>query len=458
VKFRILFPVLAASTVLAGCLGNSGESVPPPSDLKAMVGDGIAGVTWTRQFGVSYMVFGSNSSNVTTTNWTDAGIAGFALLNDGSASVPPALLCNIPNGLPYYFTIAAHTGTSPGGPGSPTLKATARSSGSPGTWAPGTPIVGATLNGVGYGSISGCLPFGLPTGIFVAVGLGGAILSSSHGNSWVTRTPSGYTNDLYGVAAFTSTASTPEAPALLFVAVGAGGAVIRSGDGVTWGVGVAAGSAPTLRSVFWSGLSFIAVGDGGRIQSSPDGVTWTVAKSNTTVNLHSIECAYAATGFYTCVAVGDGGVIDISIDGGATWGVNVVGGGSSALLAVAYGNFDNNWAANGVIGVNGVTAINTWVVVGANGTAFESAAVTSGVTASNWNAVPIPGATNLVGISYSTQFVAIDAAGNAFASQTGTAGTWSAAVTTGVANTAGMTTDGHGLVAIGSAGDNVSSF
>jgi hypothetical protein len=462
VKFRILFSALAASAVLVGCLGNSGESVPPPSDVHATVGDGIVGITWTRQFGVNYMAFASTNSNVTTVNWTDAGIAGFAVLNDGNSTIPPALLCDVTNGLDYYFTIDAHTGTSPGGPGSRTVKATGRPAGGPGTWAPGTQIVGATINGVGYGSISGCLPYGFPTGIFVAVGLAGAIVTSSngntHGNSWTTRTPSGYTDNLYGVTAFTAPTSTPVTPALLFVAVGAGGAVIRSGDGVTWTVSVAGGSAPTLRSVFWSGTVFVAVGDGGRIQTSVDGVTWTVQTSNTSVNLHSVECVYTATALYTCVAVGDGGVIDISVDGGTTWSVKTVGGGASALRAVAYGNFDNNRAASGVIGVNGVTSINTWVVVGDSGTAFESTAVTTGVKASAWNAVPISGATNLVGISYSSQFVAIDAAGNAFASQTATAGTWSAAVSSGVVNPAGMATDSHGFVAVGSAGDNASSF
>ena len=390
-KLRFLFPFFAAAE-LAGCLGNSGDPASPPGDAKAVVGDGIAGITWTPQPGIEYLAFGANNPNLTTQNWTDVGIAGFAILNGGTKTVPPALLCNsfagsAPNGLSYYFTVNAHTGTAPGGPGSPTVKATPRSAGGAGTWSVGT-ATGVNINGAGYAVITTCLPAALPTGIYVAVGPTGAIFSSTNGHTWTSRTPAGYTTDLYGVAAYTASINVPTAPNLLFVAAGAGGAVIRSIDGVTWSSTVAAsGSAPILRSIGVASGAFVAVGDGGRIQTSPDGVTWTTRTSNTTVNLHSVQCVGTA-----CVAVGDAGVADLSFDSGVTWTVKTLGAG--ALRAVAYGNYDNNETSNNVIGVNGNTAINTWVIVGDNGTVFESNNVGTTVSAITFNAVPVSGAAN----------------------------------------------------------------
>jgi len=82
-------------------------------------------------------------------------------------------VCNAGNGLDYFFTVDARTGTAPGGVGSPDVTATPRSAGS--KCAAGTGM-GATINGTGYATITTCLPTGLPTGIFVAVGLGGAHL------------------------------------------------------------------------------------------------------------------------------------------------------------------------------------------------------------------------------------------------------------------------------------------
>ena len=128
VKLRFLVPLFAAAA-LVGCLGNSGDSISPPSDVQPVVGDGIAGITWTPGFGVVYLAFGSTNPSLTTQNWTDPGIAGFAVLNAGTKSTPPALVCGVANGLSYYFTVDAHTGSAPGGAGSRTVGATPRSAG-----------------------------------------------------------------------------------------------------------------------------------------------------------------------------------------------------------------------------------------------------------------------------------------------------------------------------------------
>jgi hypothetical protein len=441
---------LAAVALLAGCLSNTGDPQPAPSGVQAVVGDGIAGITWNTQPGVSYLAFGSNNSNLTTLNWLDPGIGGFPMNNLGTSALPPTQLCSAINGADYYFTVDAFTGTSPGGPGSPVVKATPRSAGGGGNWTLGTPI-GANVNAVTYAGITGCSSRGSPTGLFVAVGPAGAIYSSPDGKTWTARTPAGYTTDLYGVAAYTAATSTPAAPAFVFVAVGAGGATLTSTNGTTWTVGVATNaSAPALRSVALAGQTFVAAGDGGRIQISLDGINWTVETSNTTVNLHAVQCSFVSIS-YACVAVGDAGVIDASVDGGATWTPLTVGGGAAALRAVAYGNFDNNLTAPGVVGVAGVININTWIAVGDAGSVFVD-------STGNWTAVPLAGAPNLAALGYTTQFVALDAAGNVYTSQTGATGTWSATAATGLATAAGITTNLHGYLAVGSAGDNATSF
>ena len=86
------------------------------------------------------------------------------------------------------------------------------------------------------------------------------------------------------------------------------------------------------------------------------------------------------------------------------------------------------------------------------------------VAAITWNAAPVTGAGNIVALGYTTQFVAIDKTGNAYTSQTATAGSWSAAVPTGITDPVSMITNGygasdsHGYVLVGSTGDNATSF
>jgi len=440
VKLRVLLPLLFVGASLAGCLGNSGSALPPPNGINSVEGDSIAGVSWIMEPGVSYMTFGGTSPQLTTLNWaTNISIGGFALNAGNGGAVSPAVLCSVPNGNPYYFTIDAHSGTSPGGPGSPVVGSTARPAGGAGTWTPGN-FIGTRINGIGYATYTTCLLTGPGTGRYVAVGPAGAILSSSDGFNWTSRTPAGFATDLYAVAALNSTVNSPAGPTPLFVAVGAGGAAIRSTDGVTWTSSVPTnGSGAALRAITLSGSTFIAVGDGGRIQVSADGANWVADSSNTTVDLHAIQCVGA-----TCVAVGDAGVIDISFDSGGNWTVNTVGAGGTALRAVAFGNDDDNIGTGGVIGDNWLVAINTWVVVGDNGTAYQTTGLTTGVTSSAWNAVPVAGAANLVALGYSTHFIAIDSAGNAFTNVLGTAGNWSAPVPSGITDPIAMTGNGHG--------------
>jgi hypothetical protein len=215
-------------------------------------------------------------------------------------------------------------------------------------------------------------------------------------------------------------------------------------------------SAPTLRAITLSGAGFLAVGDSGRIQTSPDGKTWITAGSGTTANLHSVQCGSSTNigiAISQCFAVGDSGIVETSNDNGISWSSQTLAGGATNLRAVQYGNFDNNVTAPGVVGIGGAspTAINTWVAVGDAGTIFVN---NSGV----WVAAPLTSAPNLVALSYITQFVALDASGNVFISQTAADGSWSLGKPTGLISPAAIATSQHGYVAIGSGGDNVSSF
>ena len=458
-KFQFLFPFLVGGAALSGCLGNSGESLPPPTGIKPVVGDGIVGVTWTSEPDVSYLVFGSTKPNLTTLNWLDAGIAGFALNNQGTKAQPPTFLCGAPNGATYYFVIDAHTGTAPGGASSPAMPATGRSAGGQGLWALGAAI-GTNIDGVGYAATTACVPFGVPSlpgGWFVAVGPGGKIFTSKDGgHRWSPATvPSGYAIKLNGVAGYVTPINTPTVPAFVFVAVGDGGNVLTSADGLTWTPHTSTSTTQNFNAVTLANGIFIAVGDTGVIRTSPDGVTWLSPTSNTSFNLHAVQCVSS-----TCYAVGDGGQITQSIDTGSTWTAQTLTG-APTLRAVAYGNYDNNVtniAGPGTIGIGGTipTGIDTWVAVGDGGVAF------SNVNGAGWTPVPIAGAPNLTAIAYTSQFVALDAVGNAYTTQTatgtGVAGMWTAVGTTNLSSAAAIVSTGYGYVAVGVDGSNASSY
>lgn len=478
VNLKPIAPLVVACAALAGCLGNSGTSLPPPSDVTPIVGDGMAGVKWTPQVGVNYLAVAATTPTLTIQNWADAAINGFALINLGSISFPPTLFCNnnylgaqspgaAVNGLAYYFTVDAHTGTSPGGSGSPVVQSIPRPAGGVvngvNTWSPGTPMPTGGIQGAGYAPLSVCLPSGPPTGVYTAVGSGGTIFTSPDGRTWTARS-SGVSTDLYGIASYTLGLNNPIAPGMLMVAVGQGGATVRSGDtGITWSVGTPYNAAePILRSVSWSGTAFVAVGDGGRIQASPDGVSWNIVNSGTSYNLYAIDCVGT-----TCVAVGDGasgtGTAEVSFDGGASWTAFTLTGG--ALRGVTYGSFDNNENPNGTIGNGNIylpyaTPINTWVLVGDNATAYQSTGVALGMTAAAWTAAPVAaaGTAGLVAVGYTTQFVAVDGSGNAYTNRYGTPDSWKGPFPSGIVDPAAMTSNQHGYILVGTSGDNAGAF
>jgi hypothetical protein len=161
--------------------------------------------------------------------------------------------------------------------------------------------------------------------------------------------------------------------------------------------------------------------------------------SNTTADLRGV--AFGASRY---VAVGDGGVLVTSTDSGVSWTAKAIAGAGN-LRGIAYGN-NNNSILNG-----GVLSINTFVAVADDGTAVVSN--DGGVT---WTVNTIAGAGELVAIAYTSRFVAVDRAGNAFISATGQ--TWSNAISTGGGGLRAIANNGYGFIAVGDGGVTTSSF
>ena len=102
---------------------------------------------------------------------------------------------------------------------------------------------------------AGVKPFAVSygNGLFVAVGAGGLILTSSDGVSWTQRN-SGTSSNLLGVA-YVNT---------VFVAVGSGGTLLTSSDSANWTLR-ASGTTNDLTAVAYGNGHFVAVGANGTI-------------------------------------------------------------------------------------------------------------------------------------------------------------------------------------------------
>ncbi len=471
-KSRIFLAVTSTALLLCSCLGNSGSSSPPASSVQVYAGDGSMSVSWNADPTVDYWVFHAQDPTLSTTNWSNLLNAG-VLVNVGS----PTIVCGqINNPTPTaffpatYFTINGRTGSAPGGAGSALVSTTPRpAGGSDVGWVPGSSIP-APLTALGYASTTPCGYFGRPaSGVYVAVGPGGGVyysvltpnvagpLSLSQGNStmvWTrANTPPGFSQDLLAAAAFSfgTTAYNPGAASFLFVAVGKGGSILRSTDGVNWQQVNGVPTTSNLNSVAVSGSIFVAVGDGGVVLTSGDGLNWTLntfAAAVSTNTLNEIHCVGA-----TCVAVGTNGTTLWTGNSGGNWTAYPYG--TNSWTHIAYGN--NNVNADALVSIPGgvltITAanaaINTWVVVDGNGNYAYANTVGGWVGGS---AI----APSIVAIDYTSRFIALDASGNTYASENGIA--WQPVGSSGLTDAVAMLANGSGYVAIGSSGDNASSF
>jgi uncharacterized delta-60 repeat protein len=217
-------------------------------------------------------------------------------------------------------------------------------------------------------------------GTYVSVGDYGAILTSTTGTAWTSRT-SGTNNTLSGITFGNNT----------FVAVGGSGTILTSPDGTTW-TSRKSGTTNYLAAITFSNNTFVAVGDVGTILTSTDGTTWTSRTSGTISYLSGITF-----GNSTFVAVGDVGTILTSTEG-IDWTSHDTGR-YNYLYGVTYGN-------------------NTFVAVETAGTILTSSNGIDWTSGTAGSPYPLYGATYGNGT-----FVAVGDGGTIVTSTTGTAWT-----------------------------------
>lgn len=193
-------------------------------------------------------------------------------------------------------------------------------------------------------------------GLFVAVGTGGAIVTSTNGTNWVARSlPVGldvrsvvYGNNRFVAVGFgcslTSTnglewsyASNTPPYQLYGVAFGTntfvavGNRIIRtSSDGITW----TTRSSPftSLRSIAYGNGMFIAVGYGGSVMTSNDGTNW-VTRSSVNNNLDGITYA---NNIFVVIPEYNNNVLTTA--NGISWSYRFFGGTTISLYSVAHGS------------------------------------------------------------------------------------------------------------------------
>ena len=167
-----------------------------------------------------------------------------------------------------------------------------------------------------------------------AAGDFGRILSTADGGTvWTERTAALY-GHFQGVAFFDTTHG---------LAVGSSGMIsANAGDPAVWTVQDVRRRAQSLRRrVRRHRRHACAVGAGGTILRTTDGGdTWGQPTSPTTTVLRAVAFDSSGT---RCVAVGDGGVIARSTNGGSTWST-VTSGTSNDLRDVVFASSTNGWA------------------------------------------------------------------------------------------------------------------
>ena len=447
-KLICMLIVAMVTPLLSGCFGK-GSTAEPPTNFAAVPGDGRVMLTWDPNPGVDYWLFTATSPSLTAFNWANLPNAHVYL----SASTP-FYICGLFNGtlsngivspLPYYFAANGRTNGGPGGSSSPTLSATPYNA-SAGTWTPIYTTPANDLYGVGYTSLTTCSNNSASaTGIFAAVGQGGAIyISADDGKTWAppATPPPGFTTDLNAVTGYAANQNNPGNPAMRWVAVGAGGASVYSLDGNIWAVGNAySATSPALRSLTRVAGTFFAVGDAGTILSSTDGITWTSHTSGTPNNLNGVNHG----SIY--VAVGDSGTILTSVDGNS-WAAKTSGTGNSLRQVTSYGSI--------IVAVGDAGTIVTSIDGGANWTAQTVG--TTNLVSVVADSLYLANATidPLLSFISTARFVAVDSGGNTYTSMNGR--TWIGANSTNIGNPKALVSSGFGYVAAGLAGATAYAF
>ncbi|MCB9638917.1 MAG: hypothetical protein H6728_09245 [Myxococcales bacterium] len=248
----------------------------------------------------------------------------------------------------------------------------------------------------------------------VAVGYTGEILSSRDSGATWTRVASPTTGYLYGVSRNYATSN--------YIAAGDYGLVMLSTDyGVTWGP--AAPAVASLRAVTQSGSNnFVASGFAGNlIRTTDNGVSW---GDSPVLGGSFYGVDVSASSSSTLVTVGSSGVIQRSLDGGASWTAvtspstntlyAVSSQGTSGFVAVGSlgtihysSNNGSSWATrtSGVTNtLNGVHCLSTrCLVVGSSGTVL----VSTSSTALTWTKATTPSTDSLNAVAQNSATSAV---------------------------------------------------
>ena len=234
---------------------------------------------------------------------------------------------------------------------------------------------------------------------------------------WLTANISGFSGNLNAVA--------PDSG--LFVAVGDNGNILSGGANTTAWTQIA-NSSTTFSGAFndivatgFGAVPFVTVGASGAIFRANSGVSFSAANANATVStaLNGIAVLNASA---THLAVGASGIM--------LWTSDMWGNVSNVSNASLTTNTLNSVAYSG----------GTTVVVGASGTVLLNTAGASNVSAwsqVNTSSV-IPTSKNLVDVTYTSgQFVAIAATGEVYVSTNGS--TWTAGTASGLTSITAIT-------------------
>tara|TARA_R110000868_G_scaffold404974_1_gene683848 strand:+ start:669 stop:3095 length:2427 start_codon:yes stop_codon:yes gene_type:complete len=176
-------------------------------------------------------------------------------------------------------------------------------------------------------SASSWLAVEFANNLFVAVGTGGKIMTSSDGTTWTSRTPSttpNFKDVAYGNGVWVAVGSTTG---------GGPNPLLTSSDGITWTVPATAPAAALAGVVYGNGL-WVAIGSGRSAISSDNGATWTNTTGISALSSFTAKIAYA-NGLF----VGIGSLLGdfATSSDGITWVANTPSP-ATTLTDVVYGN------------------------------------------------------------------------------------------------------------------------
>ncbi len=361
--FRVL--ITASLLALAGCHLHSDPPGEAPSGVTVTPGEGLVTVTWDRDPELTYWIFYQPGSSV-----VPAG-SGVPLIFDAKS---PRVVVGLANETQYAFVMNATRGDSKAGPSSPIVMAKPRLAGA--EWVSGTAL-GTNLNGIAFngsrlvvvgdsgtifagdynytstnppgvtpppGITAWMLPTSLPTGfienlsavifsgLFVALGTDGSVLTSTDGLTWTSAMGSITSVGMNGIA-FGSVSGLGT-----YVAVGNGGKIFTSTDNlVTWtpAAFIPPNTSDLFGVAFLNGV-FVATGANGALLTNTDGSTWiTIHSFTTTSTLRGAAFRSAPTPVY--VVVGDAGTVVTSTDS-AIWNLIAPAPLTQNLSGVVFGS------------------------------------------------------------------------------------------------------------------------